>query len=106
MVAKQKVWLGRQWARMTVTIHVSETTLAIELPDGDNKVVRRTTDQAVRNITSMRPRTAKHDLGAVRTNEDASDRPPVPRMYDDGVGRDGLEPAHAPRFGCRSRCPM
>ena len=58
MVAKQKVWLGRQWARMTVTIHVSETTLAIELRDGDTKVVRRTTDQAVRNITSMRPRTA------------------------------------------------
>ena len=39
-------------------------------------------------------RVRKHDLGAVRTNEDASDRPPVPRMYDDGVGRDGLEPAH------------
>ena len=58
MVTKQKVWLGRQWARTTVTIHVSETTLTIELPDGDTKVVRRTTDQAVRNITSMRPRTA------------------------------------------------
>jgi hypothetical protein len=42
---------------MTVTIHVSETTLAIELPDGDTKVVRRTTDQAVRNITAMRPGT-------------------------------------------------
>ena len=54
MVTKQKVWLGRQWAGTTVTIHVSETTLAIELPDGDTKVVRRTTDQAVRNITSMR----------------------------------------------------
>ncbi|WP_354570548.1 hypothetical protein [Glaciihabitans sp. UYNi722] len=25
----------------------------------------------------------KHDLGAVRTNEDASDRPPVARMNND-----------------------
>ena len=57
MVAKQKVWLGRQWAGTTVTVHVCETTLAIELPDGDTRVVRRTTDQAVRNITDMRPRT-------------------------------------------------
>jgi hypothetical protein len=58
MVAKQKVRLGRRWARMIVRIHVSETTLVIELPDGDTKVVRRTTDQAVRNFTAMRPRTA------------------------------------------------
>jgi hypothetical protein len=37
---------------------VSETTLAIELPDADTKVVRRTTDHPVRSIKGQRPRTA------------------------------------------------
>ena len=58
MVVRQKVALGRRRAHQTVTIHVAETTLAIELPDGDTKIVRRTTEDAVRNITNMRPRTA------------------------------------------------
>ncbi len=58
MVASQRVALGRQFKHTVVTVHVSETTLAIDLPDGDTKVVRRTTDQAVRNIRTMRPRTA------------------------------------------------
>ena len=40
----------------TVTIHVSETTLAIELDDGGTRVVRRTTTVAVRNIKADRPR--------------------------------------------------
>jgi hypothetical protein len=58
MVASQRVALGRPFTRATVTVHVSQTTLAIELPDGDTKIVRRTTDQAVRNIRTQRPRTA------------------------------------------------
>jgi hypothetical protein len=58
MVAGQKVAIGRQFKHHTVVVHVSETTLAIELPDGDTKVVRRTTDQAVRSIKGQRPRTA------------------------------------------------
>ncbi|MEU9890136.1 hypothetical protein [Sphaerisporangium sp. NPDC051011] len=49
MVAGQKVALGRIHARRIVTVHVSDTTLAIELPD-DVRIVRRTTTQAVRNI--------------------------------------------------------
>lgn len=49
MVAGQKVALGRIHARRIVTVHVSDTTLAIELPD-DTRIVRRTTTQAVRNI--------------------------------------------------------
>lgn len=57
-VAKQRVALGRQFRHSVVTVHVSQTTLAIELPDGDTKVVRRNTDQPVRNIRTMRPRTA------------------------------------------------
>ena len=59
MVASQRVALGRQFSRATVTVHVSQTTLAIELPDGDTKIVRRTTDQAVRSIRTQRPRTAQ-----------------------------------------------
>lgn len=58
MVAGQKIPLGRQHHGLTVTVHVSETTLSIELPDAEDMVVRRTTDQAVRSIKGQRPRTA------------------------------------------------
>jgi transposase InsO family protein len=56
MVAGQKVALGRVHKHQTVTVLVSETTLAIELGDGDTKVVRRTTSQPVRSIKGQRPR--------------------------------------------------
>lgn len=58
MVAGQKVALGRVHQHQTVTVHVAEQTLAIELPDGDTRVIRRTTDYAVRSIKGQRPRTA------------------------------------------------
>jgi hypothetical protein len=58
MVAGQQVALGRQSVGQTVTVLVSETTLAVELPDGDTRVVRRTTSQPVRSIKAQRPRTA------------------------------------------------
>jgi transposase InsO family protein len=58
MVADQKVAPGRAHAHQSVTIAVSETTLAIELDDGDTRLVRRTTDHAVRSIKEQRrPRT-------------------------------------------------
>jgi transposase InsO family protein len=57
MVCGQKVALGRGHKHQTVTIAVSETTLAIELVDGDTRIVRRTTTQPVRSIKSHRPRT-------------------------------------------------
>jgi transposase-like protein len=53
----QKVALGRAHRHQTVTIWVSETTLAIELDGQDTRVVRRTTDKPVRNIKADRPRT-------------------------------------------------
>jgi hypothetical protein len=37
-------------------VRVSETTLAIELDDGETRVVRRTTTLPVRNIKADRPR--------------------------------------------------
>lgn len=58
VVAGQKVALGRTHQGVTVTVHVSETTLAIELPDHDTRVVRRTTTAPVRSIKGQRPRTA------------------------------------------------
>jgi hypothetical protein len=58
MVVGQKVALGRVHAYRTVTIAVSEATLAIELDDGETRVVRRTTTQAVRSIKAQRPWTA------------------------------------------------
>ena len=64
MVAGQKVALGRGHAGRTLTVLVSETTLAIELdepgdPEGnDTRVVRRTNSNAMRSIKGQRPRTA------------------------------------------------
>ena len=58
MVAGQKIALGRTHAGQTVTVLVSDTTLAIELDDGDTRVIRRTTTQPVRSIKGQRPRTA------------------------------------------------
>jgi transposase InsO family protein len=58
MVCGQKVALGRIHQHQTVTIHVSDTTLAIELDDGETRVVGRTTTLAVRNIKADRPRPA------------------------------------------------
>jgi hypothetical protein len=48
MVAGQKVVLGRLHQHRTVTVTVSDTTLAIDLDDGDAQVVRRTTGRPVR----------------------------------------------------------
>jgi hypothetical protein len=56
-VCGQKVALGRIHRHQTRTVHVAETTLAIELDDGETRVVRRTTTTAVRNIKADRPRT-------------------------------------------------
>jgi hypothetical protein len=52
IVCGQKVALGRLHRWQTVTIAVSEDTLAIEPPDQD----RRTTNSPVRNIKAARPR--------------------------------------------------
>lgn len=58
LVAGQRVMLGRDRAGQTVTVLVSETTLAIEFDDGEPLTVRRTTSQPVRRIKAQRPRTA------------------------------------------------
>jgi hypothetical protein len=56
MVCGQKVALGRDQRHRTLTVHVSETTLAIEVDDAEVRIVRRTTTLPVRNIKADRPR--------------------------------------------------
>jgi hypothetical protein len=58
MVAGQKAAPGRCHAGQTVTVLVSDTTLAIEFTDGDTRFIRRTTTQPARSIKGQRPRTA------------------------------------------------
>lgn len=57
MICGQKVALGRTHKHHTVTIAVSDTTLAIELDDQETRVIRRTTTLPLRNIKADRPRT-------------------------------------------------
>jgi transposase InsO family protein len=55
MVCRQVVSLGRPYAGQTVAVHVSDTTITVEL-DGQVRVIRRTTDVPVRNVKANRPR--------------------------------------------------
>ncbi|WP_434056945.1 hypothetical protein [Streptomyces shenzhenensis] len=55
MVCRQTVSLGRPYAGQTVTVHVSDTTIAVEL-DGQVRVIRRTTDIPVRHVKANKPR--------------------------------------------------
>lgn len=55
MVCRQVVSLGRTYAGQTVTAHVSDSTITVEL-DGQVRVIRRTTDVPVRNVKANKPR--------------------------------------------------
>ena len=57
-VARQRIGLGRLHARRTLTVHVSEMIITVELGDGDTHTARRTTTLAVASIKSRPPRTA------------------------------------------------
>ena len=54
-VCGQRVGAGRAYARRTLTVVVSDTTLAIELDDGDSHVVRRTTTIPATTIKARSP---------------------------------------------------
>ena len=56
MVCGQQVAIGRTRAWQTVSGHVSDTTLTVELDDGEPRVFRRTTTTPVRHIKANRPR--------------------------------------------------
>lgn len=59
MVCRQVVSLGRPYAGQTVTVHVSDSTITIDL-DGQVRVIRRTTDVPVRNVKANKPHRASH----------------------------------------------
>jgi transposase InsO family protein len=59
-VASQPVSLGRAHAGTVVTVHVSDTTLTVDTPDGQQRIYRRATDQPVRSIKAYRPRKVPH----------------------------------------------
>nr|WP_237305380.1 hypothetical protein [Streptomyces sp. SAT1] len=59
MVCRQTVSLGRPYAGQTVTVHVSDTTISVEL-DGQIRVIRRTTDAPVRNVKANKPHGAPY----------------------------------------------
>ncbi|MFI1729305.1 IS481 family transposase [Streptomyces acidicola] len=54
MVCRQSVSLGRPYAGRTVTVHVAESTLTVEL-DGQVRVIQRTTDIPVRHVKANKP---------------------------------------------------
>ncbi|MEH0545677.1 IS481 family transposase [Streptomyces sp. B21-105] len=54
MVCRQTVSLGRPYAGQTVTVHVSDTTISVDL-DGQVRVIRRTTDIPVRHVKANKP---------------------------------------------------
>jgi hypothetical protein len=59
MVTRQAVSLGRLHAGRVVTVHVSDTTLTIDLEEGP-RTVHRTTDLPVRNVKVHRPYKVDH----------------------------------------------
>lgn len=59
MVCRQTVSLGRPYAGQTVIVHVSDSTITVEL-DGQARVIRRTTDVPVRNVKANKPHRASH----------------------------------------------
>ncbi|MFI7020476.1 hypothetical protein [Streptomyces sp. NPDC050164] len=54
MVCRQRVSLGRPYAGRTITVHVAEATLTVEL-DGQVRVIQRTTDIPVRHVKADKP---------------------------------------------------
>jgi transposase InsO family protein len=58
-VCRQNISVGRIHAGRVVLVHVSDTTIAVELDDKEVKTIRRTTNLAVRNVKAARPFTWK-----------------------------------------------
>ncbi|WP_336116585.1 IS481 family transposase [Streptomyces sp. PTD9-10] len=59
MVCRQVISLGRPYAGQTVTVHVSDSTISVDL-DGQVRVIRRTTDVPVRNVKANKPHGAPY----------------------------------------------
>ena len=57
MLCGQRVSVGRPYAGQTVTVHVLDTTITVDL-DGQIRVIDRTTDVPVRNVKANKPHKA------------------------------------------------
>jgi len=57
MIARQLVALGRDHARTVVTAHVAEHTITVDLADGAQRTVSRTSSGAIRNLKAQTNRT-------------------------------------------------
>lgn len=55
MIVGQKIALGRQHARQVLTVHVSTTTLTVELDGATTRTFPRTTTTPVRSLKAQRP---------------------------------------------------
>jgi len=60
MVAGQKIALGRIHARQTITVHVADATITIDLGGEDTRTVRPTTTQPVSSFKAQQHRKAAH----------------------------------------------
>ena len=69
-VCRQHVALGRVHAGQTVTVHVSEHTLAVELDDGETRTIRRTTSRPVVVVKANRPPRARATSTELSANTD------------------------------------
>ncbi|MER7177906.1 hypothetical protein ABT404_00150 [Streptomyces hyaluromycini] len=54
MICRQGISFGRTYAGRTVTVHVADSTITVEL-DGQARVIQRTTDTPVRNVKANKP---------------------------------------------------
>lgn len=58
MVVGQRISLGRPYAYRSLTIYVADTTLTIDLADGNMRTITRTTNTAVRSIKEHNRKTS------------------------------------------------
>lgn len=76
MVCRQTVSLGRPYAGQTVTVHVSDTTITVDL-DGQIRVIRRTTD--VRRACAPAAWSPRNGTGLSASSPYAATRRPTVR---------------------------
>jgi hypothetical protein len=55
MIAGQGITIGRPHAGRVITAHVAQTTISIDLGDGQTTLIPRTTNTPIRNIKADRP---------------------------------------------------
>ena len=91
MLCGQKVALGRIYRHQTLTVHVSETTFAVELDDGEIRVVRR--PRPPRSVTS---KPTGHDRFCPKLSRPHVKYHPIQNRQASPDSRQGLSALPAP----------